>query len=63
MSNHFYLTLPSYASVNYYPDNTASCFVAKLPQRVCLEGNYEVRLSEIIYPRTWNNVDNRKKKY
>jgi hypothetical protein len=58
MSDHFYLMHPSDAYKKYYPDNTASRFVAKLPERVRLEGNYEVELSEIIY-----NVDNRKKKY
>jgi hypothetical protein len=63
MGNHFYLTLPSDAYVNYYPGNTASHFVAKLPERVRLDGNYEVGPSEIIYPHTWNNVDNRKQKY
>jgi hypothetical protein len=63
MGDHFYLTLPSDAYVNYYPGNTASRFVAKLPERVCPEGNHEVELSEIIYPHTWNNVGNRKKKY
>jgi hypothetical protein len=46
MGDHFYLTLPSDAYVNYYPGNTASHFVAKLPERVSLEGNYEVGLSE-----------------
>jgi hypothetical protein len=61
--DHFYLTLPSDAYVNYYPGNTASHFVAKLPERVRLEGNYEVGLSEIIYPHTWNNVDNKKQTY
>jgi hypothetical protein len=63
MGDHFYLTLPSDAYANYYPDNTVSRFVAELPERVCLEGNYEVGLSEIVYPHTWNNVDNRKKKH
>jgi hypothetical protein len=63
MGDHFYLTLPSDAYVNYYPGNTASHFVAKLPERVRLEGNYEVGLSEFIYPHTWNNVDNRKQTY
>jgi hypothetical protein len=61
MSDPFYLTPPSDAYANYCPDNTASCFVTKLSERVRLEGNYEVRLSEIIYPHTLNNVDNRKK--
>jgi hypothetical protein len=58
MGDHFYLTLPSDSSVNYYADNTASRLVAKLPER-----NHEVGQSEIIYPHTWNNVDNRKDKY
>jgi hypothetical protein len=63
MGDHFYLTLPSDAYVNYYPGNTASHFVAKLPERIHLESNYEVGLSEFIYPHTWNNVDNRKQTY
>jgi hypothetical protein len=62
MGDHFYLTLPSDAYVTF-TGNTASRFVAKLPERVRLKGNYEVGLSEIIYPHTWNNVDNRKQKY
>jgi hypothetical protein len=49
VGDQFNFTLPSDASVNYYPDNTASRFVAKLSERVCLEGNYEVGLSKIIY--------------
>jgi hypothetical protein len=54
MGDHFYLTLPSDAYVNYYPGNTASHFVAKSPERIHLESNYEVGLSEFIYPHTWN---------
>jgi hypothetical protein len=63
MGDHFYLTLPSDAYVNYYPGNTASHFVAKSPERIHLESNYEVGLSEFIYPHTWNNVDNRKQTF
>jgi hypothetical protein len=62
MGDHFYLTLLSDASVNYYLDNTVSRFVAKLPEGVYLEGNCKVVVSEIVYPHTLNNVDNRKKK-
>jgi hypothetical protein len=55
--------LPSDSSANYYPDNRIARFVTKLPERIRLEGEYEVGLAEIIYPHTWYNVDKRKKKY
>ena len=48
MSDHFYLTLPSDASATYYPDNTIARYVVKLPERIRLDGNYEVGLSEIV---------------
>jgi hypothetical protein len=61
--SHFYITLPSDSSANYYPDNTIARFVTKLPERIRLEGEYEMGLAEIIYPHTWYNVDNEDKKY
>jgi hypothetical protein len=61
--SHFYITLPSDSSANYYPDNTIARFVTKLPERIRLEGEYEVALAEIIYPHTWYNVDNEDEKY
>jgi hypothetical protein len=61
--SHFYITLPSDSSANYYPDNTIAHFVTKLPERIRLEGEYEMGLAEIIYPHTWYNVDNEDKKY
>ena len=50
MSDHFYLTLPARA-------------VSILPEQIRLDGEYEVGLSDIFYPHTWYNVDNRKKIY
>lgn len=46
---NFYLTLPA---------PTAS-YVTKLPERIHLDDQYEVGLSELVYPYTWYNVDNR----
>jgi hypothetical protein len=59
--SHFYITLPSDSSANYYPDNTIARFTTKLPERIRLEGEYEMGLAEIIYPHTWYNVDNEDK--
>lgn len=50
MSDHFYLTLPARD-------------VSILPEQIRLDGEYEVGLSEIFYPHTWYNVDNRQKVY
>jgi hypothetical protein len=54
MTDHFYLTLPSNADGRY---------VTKLPERIHLDGNYEVGLSELVYSHTWYNVGNRDGKY
>jgi hypothetical protein len=56
--SHFYITLPSDSSANYYPDNTIARFVTKLPERIRFDGEYKMGLAEIIYPHTWYNVDN-----
>jgi hypothetical protein len=37
--------------------------VTTLPERIRLDGEYEVGLSEIVYPHTWYNVDNRHEIY
>ena len=54
--SEFYLTLPSNASMNVFPDNTLSDFSVRPPQPIELTGEWEVCLKEIQYPRTWNNV-------
>ncbi len=63
MNSHFYVALPSDSSEKYYPDNTVARFVTRLPETVCLDGEYEMALAEIIYPHNWLNVDNRDGKY
>jgi hypothetical protein len=54
MTDHFYLILPSNAGARY---------VTKLAERIRLDDDYEVGLSELVYPHTWYNVDNRDGKY
>ena len=49
----FYVTLPSNASKEDYPNNTLTHFTTKLKQPLSLEGNYEVGLVGIMYPKTW----------
>lgn len=53
MTDDFYLTLPSNAGQNV----SASSFRVNLPQSVRLYGEWEVALSEIIYPYSWYNVN------
>ena len=50
---HFYLTLPSNASSDVFPDNKTTSYRMKLPQTIDLEGNWEVGLYSISYPNTW----------
>lgn len=54
--SHFYLTLPSNSSEKFYPDNTLTQFTTKLQDDITLNGDWEVGLSEIIYPKTWYNL-------
>ena len=52
-STSFYVTLPSNASMDIYPDNTASVFQIRMPKTMYLRNKYEVALAEIQYPHTW----------
>ena len=54
--NMFYFTLPSNASAAMYPRNTASEYRTQLPDPVELEGDWEVGLAEIQYPKSWNSI-------
>ena len=56
MSN-FYITLPSNSLMEYFPNNTLSNYVTKLPQPFDLKGEWEVGLSEIQFPITWYNLN------
>jgi hypothetical protein len=47
---HWYLTLPSNSSMKYYKDNTAAKYTTKIPDNIDLNGDWEVALTEIMYP-------------
>jgi hypothetical protein len=53
---HFYVALPSNASLSTFPDNTTTSYRVKLPQAIDLNGNWEVGLFSITYPHTWYNL-------
>lgn len=53
----FYLTLPSDSSLNFFPENKISHFITRLPTPIELVGDWEVSLCQLIYPRTWHNVN------
>ena len=54
--SQFYLTLPSNASMNVYPNNTVAQYTTKLADTIELDGDWEVGLVEIIYTHTWESV-------
>ena len=56
--SHFYLTLPSNASMDVFPDNKTTGYRVQLPQIVNLEGDWEVGLYSISYPNTWYTLQN-----
>src|SRR5437899_3508753 len=54
--SHFYLTLPSNSSTEYYPNNILTNYTTKLAVEVSLRGEWEVGLPEIIFPKNWLNL-------
>jgi hypothetical protein len=52
----FYITLPSNASMELFPDNLIGNYSTKLCNTIELEGEWEVGLAEIMYPVTWLNT-------
>ena len=50
------LTLPSDSSLEYFPDNTLSHFRVHLSHELDFSGPYEVGLTQLHYPRSWNNI-------
>ena len=52
----FYLHLPSNSSLDKFPNNTLTEYRVCLPQTISLTGDWEVALTEIHYPQSWNNV-------
>jgi hypothetical protein len=41
--------------MKFYPKNTIANFTTKLPDRIALDGEYEVALTEILYPASYKN--------
>jgi len=52
----FYLTLPSNSSMTTFHENSLSDYTTKLPMDMCLEGQWEVGVAEILYPHSWFNM-------
>ena len=52
----FYLHLPSNASLDKFSNNTLTEYRVCLPQTTSLTGEWEVALTEIHYPHSWNNI-------
>lgn len=55
--SHFYLTLPSNSSRQFFSENTLTHFKTKLHTDFNLNGEWEVGLSEVHFPRNWHNID------
>lgn len=57
MRDHFFIMLPSNASMNLYPDNKTSKFKINLPNTLNLDmAKWEVGLSEFQFQHSWYNV-------
>ena len=52
----FTIELVSNASFNCYPNNSLSSFTNFLPEQIYLKGEWEVAISEILYPSLYQNV-------
>lgn len=53
--DNFYVTLPSDASANLYPDNKRGHYVTKLKQDISLVGHYEVAIVELQFKHDFYN--------
>jgi len=42
--------------MDIYPTNTIAKYITRLPKPLEFDSEWEVGISEIIYPRTWYNV-------
>ena len=56
MTNSFYMVLTSDASLTQYPESKAADFKMHLPSQLHLSEDWEVAMTRIIYPYTWQNV-------
>ena len=49
----FYITLPSNSSQLDFPGNTLTHYSTRLKNPLRLNGNYEVALAQIAFPKNW----------
>lgn len=56
MKFDFYVTLPSNASLDYFPENGPSHFITRMPHELRLAGEWYVGVSEILYNETLTHV-------
>ncbi|XP_070155843.1 uncharacterized protein [Polyergus mexicanus] len=52
----FYMILPSNSSMRFFPENKTTCFTTELPQRIDLQGRWEVALTEILFPTSFLHI-------
>ena len=63
MTNSFYIVVTSDASREQHSKNSAASFKMQLPNQVHLSEDWEVAMTHIIYPHTWQNVKQREVSY
>ena len=63
MSSSFYVVVASDASIDQYPENTPSSFKMQLPSQLHLSEDWEVAMTHIIYPHTWENIHSNQVSY
>ena len=56
MMESFYVTLPSNSSMDLYPENTISHFKVHLKEQLQLLGEWEVGMTELLFPANWHNM-------
>jgi len=56
MSNSFHIVITSDASTEQNPENKAASFKMQLPNQLHLSEDWEVAMTHIIYPHTWQNI-------
>lgn len=56
MKDQFYITLPSNSSMRFFRDNVTTSYTTQLPRQIDLVGEWEVALSEIQYPLTFQTI-------
>ena len=56
MTNSFYIVLTSDASKDQYPGNKPADFTMQLTGQLHLSEDWEVAMTRIIYPHSWQNV-------